>query len=249
MIFDVTLAEERIGYVFKDKMLLRKCFTHASYTNENPGAENNEILEFFGDSILEFVVTEYLCQKSNGDEGDLTELRKKYVSRSPLEQAVFNMKIDELMILGNGENKSKNKNEKMFSSLFEALIAGIYYDGGLAPTKKFIFDKLLTFMEKTFASQKSTKKDNKNLSNKAKKSVISTQNGKSAFQEYVQKNKLGVIAYEERKRSGPDHAPVFEIALTLNGKVISLGKGTSKKIAETDAAEKALKKIRKGKTK
>lgn len=73
MIFDIQGAEEKIGYSFKDKMLLRKCFTHSSYSNENKNAENNEVLEFFGDAILDFAVTEYLCANCEGDEGVLTK--------------------------------------------------------------------------------------------------------------------------------------------------------------------------------
>ena len=65
-IFDVSLCEELIGYTFKDKMLLRKCFTHSSYAHEN-GEQDNELLEFFGDAIIQFVVTEYLATNCKCD--------------------------------------------------------------------------------------------------------------------------------------------------------------------------------------
>ena len=87
MIFDIAEIEEKIGYVFKDKMLLRKCFTHASYAHEH-GTEDNELLEFFGDAIIEFVITEFLYNNSAGDEGKLTVKRANLVSREPLLAAI-----------------------------------------------------------------------------------------------------------------------------------------------------------------
>lgn len=229
MIFDLSAAEEKIGYNFKDKILLRQCFTHSSYSYENKNSENNEVLEFFGDSILGFVVTEYLCKNVTGDEGKLTEVRKKYVSKEPLQEAVYAMGLDKYMLLGNGEIKCGCRNEKLYSSLFEAIVAGIYNDGGLAPAKKFILDKLIVpVSEKIAASEKTRKKSSKN-----------------ELQEYVQKNKLGDIVYEEISRTGPDHLPVFRQAIRLNGKKLAEGVGGSKKQAEEEAAKTALVKIKK----
>ena len=87
MIFDLSGCEEKIGYSFADKMLLRNCFTHASYAYEH-GEKDNELLEFFGDSIIEFVVTEYLYKNASGDEGKLTKKRAELVSKDPLLSAV-----------------------------------------------------------------------------------------------------------------------------------------------------------------
>lgn len=143
MIFDIQGAEEKIGYSFKDKMLLRKCFTHSSYSNENKNAENNEVLEFFGDAILDFAVTEYLCANCEGDEGVLTKKRADIVSKEPLQEAVFAMDLAEYMLFGKGVARNSDFHEKMYSSLFEAIVAGIYIDGGMAPTKKFIRENCL----------------------------------------------------------------------------------------------------------
>ncbi|PWM73821.1 MAG: ribonuclease III [Bacillota bacterium] len=230
MIFDIEGAEEKIGYKFKDKMLLRKCFTHSSYSNENRDAENNEVLEFFGDAILDFVVTEYLFSNCKGDEGALTKLRSSLVSKEPLERAIFGMGLDGYMLLGKGLVKNSGMHEKLYSSLFEAIVAGMYLDGGIAPVKKFILEKLVARdgkfkvgEEKKKAAPRSREKD-----------------GKSECQEYVQKNKLGEISYKTLEKSGPEHAPRYIAAFLLDGREIARGEGGSKKQAETDAAKSAL---------
>ncbi len=237
MIFDIQGAEERIGYSFKDKMLLRKCFTHSSYTNENKNAENNEVLEFFGDAILDFAVTEYLCANCEGDEGVLTKKRAEIVSKEPLQEAVFAMDLAGYMLFGKGVMKNSDFHEKMYSSLFEAIVAGIYIDGGMLPARKFIRDKLLArhFAPKAKKTEKKPKPREKD--------------GKSECQEYVQKYKLGEIRYETLDKTGPDHAPHYKVAFLLNGKELAYGEGGSKKAAEQTAAESALAMLREGRKK
>lgn len=235
MIFDIDGVEEIIGYRFKEKMLLRQCFTHASYANEH-GESDNELLEFFGDSIIEFFVTEYLFKNSYGNEGELTKKRAELVSKDPLLKAVKKMGLHEFVLLGRGQGKAKNLDEKLFSSIYEAVVAGIYIDGGIAPAKKFVTDTLIADYLK-----KNNRKD------QPKK----TKDKKSEFQEYVQKNKLGSIAYETLWKKGPDHLPEFRVAALLNGSRIAEAVGPSKKQAESKAAGVALEKIKKqgGKTK
>ena len=233
MIFDTSLCEERIGYTFKDKMLLRQCFTHSSYAHEH-GEKDNELLEFFGDAIIQFVVTEYLYKNAYGDEGKLTQKRIDMVSKEPLLKAVYRLKITDLMLLGKGQQGSAKPDEKMFSSLYEAVVAGIYIDGGIVPAKKFIKNTIILDFEKE--QKKAQTKGQKKSQDK---------DGKSAFQEYVQKLKLGSISYETLSKKGPDHLPEFRVAALLNGKRLAEGKGASKRLAEMQAAEKALDKLKK----
>ena len=240
MIFDIEGAEGKIGYAFKDKMLLRKCFTHSSYSNENRGAENNEVLEFFGDAILDFIVTEYLFANCEGEEGELTKLRSSLVSKEPLEKAVFAMGIEGLMLLGNGLMKNADAHEKMYSSLFEAIVAGIYLDGGMAPAKRFVLEKLVA---KTGRFKEKPQKKSRSAS------AAKAKDAKSECQEYVQKNKLGEIAYKTLERTGPDHAPHYVAAFFLDGKEIARGEGGSKKHAETQAAETAMRALKSGASK
>ena len=229
IIFDIDGVEKVIGYTFKDKMLLRTCFTHSSYANEH-GEKDNELLEFFGDSIMEYVVTEYLFKKGAGDEGSMTKIRAEMVSKEPLLNAVFKTGLDKFVMLGHGQEKSVSQDDKLFSSVYEALVAGIYLDGGIVPVKKFIKDTIIKFHE-----------EKKRTENKPKNNGVF----KVEFQEYVQKRKLGSIRYESLSKSGPDHKPEFREAVLLNGKKMAEGNGGSKQIAQNLAAKLALEKIKK----
>ena len=227
MIFDVNAVEEKIGYEFKDKMLLRQCFTHSSYAYEH-GDSDNELLEFFGDAVIEFIVTEYLFKNRAGDEGALTAFRAQMVAKEPLLFAVKKLGLSEHVLLGKGQEKTSNSEEKLFSSIFEALVAGIYIDGGIAAAKKFIRNTII-----------------KSFEEKEKRSGNKT-NGvsdKNLLQEYVQKRKIGSLSYETLSKTGPEHLPVFRAAVLLNGVKIAEGKGNSVKQAESKAAEKALTKL------
>ncbi|MBE7087812.1 MAG: ribonuclease III [Clostridiales bacterium] len=230
MIFDLDGCQKKIGYVFKDTMLLRRCFTHASYSHEN-GGDDNELLEFFGDAIIEFVVTEYLYKNSFGDEGKLTEYRKDLVSKTPLQRAMERLDLSQYVLLGHGLNLSSSHDEKLYSSVYEALVAGIYIDGGLKPAKDFIYRTLIDDYELRLAKKKVKPKAGKDA--------------KSLLQEFVQKLKLGSISYESMSRKGPDHMPEFREAVLLNGKRLAEGKGKSRKAAQTEAAERALEKLKK----
>lgn len=225
MIFDMASVEEIIGYSFKDKNLLRKCFTHTSYAHEN-NCDDNELLEFFGDSIIEFVVTEYLFKHSSGDEGVLTKERAALVSREPLLKVVCDMGLDEFMLFGVGQELTVSKTEKLFSSLYEALCAGIYIDGGIVAVKNFIKETLIKRYEKGFFGPLKKKK--------------TTAEAKTELQELIQKQKLGSISYEVLSKKGPDNLPEFRVAVLLNGTRLAEGRGGSKKQAEANAAERAL---------
>lgn len=229
MIFDIDGIESRIGYSFKDKMLLRKCFTHSSYANEH-GFEDNELLEFFGDAVIEFIVTEYLYKNSVGDEGKLTVKRAGVVSREPLLKAVNELGLGSFVLLGKGQEKTAHSDEKLFSSVYEALVAGIYLDGGMAAAKKFVLNTII----KDFDIKEQTARRERNC------------RSKNEFQEYVQKKKLGSISYKTLAKTGPDHMPEFRVAAMLNDSPIAEGKGATKRLAEADAASIALKRLKEG---
>ena len=228
MIFDIDGIESRIGYSFKDKMLLRKCFTHSSYAHEH-GEEDNELLEFFGDAIIEFIVTEYLYNYAAGDEGKLTVKRANVVSREPLLDAVNSLGLSPFILLGNGQKQSVGCDEKLFSSVYEALVAGIYIDGGMSAAKKFVKDTII----KDFDIKERLLRREMNCESK------------NEFQEYVQKRKLGSISYETLAKTGPDHKPEFRVAAMLNGAILAEGKGSTKRLAEASAAKVAVERLKK----
>lgn len=234
MIFELSECEEIIGYKFKDTELFRACFTHSSYTNEHYGLKNNERLEFFGDAILDFLVTEYLMKKyPDEDEGMLTERRKYYVAKEPLTQAVFNLGLDKYIILGKGVDNTRDPNEKFYSSLYEAVVAGLYIDGGLAEAKKFIY--------RTLIDDKVLRKPSKTAKKQVKDVVI--KDYKSALQEFMQKRKMGVPTYKSVSKTGPDNSPLFTESIYISGHEVAKGCGKSKKVAQQVCAKAVYDKL------
>lgn len=128
----IELAEKALGYTFKDKSLLKRALTLASASEEN-----NQLLEFFGDAILEFIVSERIY-KEEKSEGALTERRKNLVADSALTPVSEKLGLDKLLIRG----KKDVNNKKAVPSAFEAVTAAIYLDGGMEAAKKFVLDNL-----------------------------------------------------------------------------------------------------------
>lgn len=127
---DAAAIERKIGYVFRDKALLQTCFTHSSYSNRF-GGENNERLEFLGDAALGFLAAELLFERG-GSEGEMTKARIRMVSAKPLEEAVRRLGVAEYLLT------SGDAGGKAVSSLYEALVAGIYLDGGIEQARAFV---------------------------------------------------------------------------------------------------------------
>lgn len=125
-------AEKAIGYTFKDKNLLLRALTLPSYDGKN----NNQVLEFFGDAILEFIVSESIFDMG-GNEGSLTERRKALVSDVALTPVSEKLGLDRLLL-----RKNDSANKKAIPSVYEAVIAGIYLDGGMDEAKKFVLKTL-----------------------------------------------------------------------------------------------------------
>ena len=129
-----SLAEKALGYTFKDKSLLKQCFTHKSF-GENNHEPDNERLEFLGDAVLQLAVSESLYLKEDTDEGSMTETRKRYVSREALTQAAEKAGILKFLRYAGGEDTIGGKTP---SNLFEAVVAGIYLDGGMNAARAFL---------------------------------------------------------------------------------------------------------------
>ena len=145
------------------------------------------------------------------------------------------MGLSDYMLLGNGLYKYLGQDEKLYSSLFEALVAGIYLDGGIKSVERFLKNTLLSEFDRLEKNQTKSK------------SNVKGRDYKSSLQEYVQQYKLGSIGYELLSKTGPDHKPQFRVAVTLNNAKISEGTGNSKKNAQMVGAEIALKNLQKKK--
>ena len=214
--------EKNIGYKFKNINLLKNALTHTSYAYEH-GIQSNEKLEFLGDSILEFVSSEYMYNKyTNLKEGEMTKVRATVVCEKSLYKIAILHNFSDFLYLGRSEVMTGgNKRPAILADSVEAVIAAIFIDGGLEPAKRFIIENLKEEIE--IATKHVGEKDYKTV-----------------LQEELQKNGDVKIEYKIIKKSGPDHDKTFEAEVCLNGKLLATGKGKSKKEAEMQAAKKAL---------
>ncbi len=221
--------EAAIGYQFCNISYLQNALAHSSYANErwHNSFKSNERLEFLGDSVLGFVVAEYLySQFPNHLEGDLTRMRADLVCETALAKAARKIDLGKHILLGNGEEQGGGrKRASILSDAFESVIAAIYLDGGMAVAKDFIMRFVL--------DEKPQQPQNRDY--------------KTALQELVQQKKNQVLAYAMVGESGPDHNKQFAVELSLNGKVVGRGEGTSKKRAEQMAAKAAMEALYPGK--
>lgn len=215
--------EQGLGYTFRNKALLENALTHSSYANENRERHlpDNERLEFLGDSILGFVVAEYLYRNfPDKPEGELTRIRADLVCERNLAEAAATVELGSYLLLGHGEEQGGGrKRDSIVSDAMESVIAASFMDGGFAAAKEII-DRLI-------------------LSN-IPKGRPRNFDYKTAFQELVQRKKDQQIHYELTGESGPDHDKHFEVEVLLNGKAVGHGVGSSKKRAEQAAAEAAI---------
>ena len=140
-------AEKIIGHSFSDKSILECALTHRSYANEH-GCPSNGRLEYLGDSILNFVVAEYLYRECPKDEGVLTAVRQDIVSETPLADAVRKMDIMRFYRLGRGARMNIEQfGEKPTSDIFESLLGAVYLDGGIDAARGFVMRSLKDKMQ------------------------------------------------------------------------------------------------------
>ncbi len=219
---NLEILEKNIGYTFKNKELLKNALTHTSYAYEHSIA-SNEKLEFLGDSILEFVSSEYMYNKyTNLKEGEMTKVRATVVCEKSLHKVAVLHNFGDFLYLGRSEVISGGKKRPaILADSVEAVIAAIFIDGGLEPAKKFIIENL---------------KDAIAVATKH----VGEKDYKTVLQEELQKNGDVKIEYKIIDESGPDHNKTFKAEVSLNGKKLATGVGKSKKEAEMQAAKKAL---------
>lgn len=203
--------EKEIGYTFRDKALLKTAFVHSTYANAH-GGEDNERLEFLGDSVLQLVVSEmlYFREKKGKalSEGEMTALRQALVRKEALLEAAEKLSLKNFLLVEGGE---ANVGGKTVSSLFETLSAAVYLDGGYESAKRFILEHL---------------------------AVSRGENYKGELQEFLQKKGLPTPSYSLQKE-GKDNDPMFVCLAEAEGKSAS-GRGKSKTAAEQEAAKNLL---------
>lgn len=221
--FSFVALEKTIGIRFRDKELLMQALTHRSATRGHAGRSHNERLEFLGDAVLELVVTEYLFQFEEKDEGELTNWRAALVKGEHLASIAREIKLGEYLLLSRGEEASGGREkDSTLANALEALIGAIYIDQGFDASKAFCDGFIMIRLQHILAQGKD-------------------RDEKSVFQEKAQEL-LGVTPhYKVIEESGPDHQKEFTCAAFLGEEKVAEGSGNSKQRAEQEAARSALK--------
>lgn len=211
---------KRLGYTFHDKKILHRALTHRSVSGPN-----NERLEFLGDSILNFIIAEAVCDYFPAlHEGELSRLRANLVKGVTLAKLAREFKLGECLILGVGELKSGGfQRESILADSFEAIIAAIYIDGGLEICRELV----LRWFEKRITDPKAIEK---------------LKDPKTALQEYLQARKMALPEYTILKVAGEAHAQIFHVECIVPGTdIVTKSSDTTRRKAEQGAAKEFLK--------
>ena len=212
--------QESLGYRFKDGTLLQRCLTHVSFERKKSDG-HNEVLEFLGDAVLDLAVSDLLIQRNpDKSEGDLSRMRAALVNSTALAEKAAALKIGPLLRLGKGEERSEGRSKpSILAGAFEALLGGIYQDGGYQAARSVV--------ERYFLDEMSGKK-------------LGQDDYKTRLQEISQMLFHTPPSYRIVAERGPDHEKFFITEISIGGKVLGKGEGRSKKQSEQAAAKLAL---------
>lgn len=224
--YDRSGLEQAIGYTFRDQGILRRALTHSSYVKKDKHTQplDNERMEFLGDAVLELCVSEELFGRfPDMREGQLSKARAGIVCENALAQAARAIGLGSYLLLGHGEEIGGGAQKpSILSDAFEALIAGIYLDGGFSEAKQFIETRVLPMLD--FEGKTLSEKDYK-----------------TRLQELVHRKTHGAqVEYRMLSAEGPDHRKTFRMAVYLNDDMLGSGEGNSKQSAGQEAARNAL---------
>lgn len=225
---DFERAEELIGYKFQDRELLERALTHSSYANERSGKgiKDNERLEFLGDAVLGFVISDMVFRDSAEDEGGLTRIKSHLVSGRTIRKVTEPYRLGRFLRLGKGEELDGGRTKRsLLVNAFEAVVAAIFLDGGLGAARDFISRTYSPIMQGFDRDQ------------------LLREDYKSYLQELFQAKELRPPEYVVIGEKGPEHAKRFTVEIRLGKRKLIRGEGRSKKSAEQTAAQALLKRI------
>lgn len=212
--------QKELGYSFKDPSLLLKALTHVSYDRKKTGS-NNEVLEFLGDAVLDLAISDLLIRRfPERSEGDLSRMRAGLVNSAVLAEKGNALALGPMLLLGKGEERSAGrKKASILAGAFEALLGGVYQDGGYGPTRRIVQRYFVAdIIERTLGQQ----------------------DYKTRLQEISQLLFRIPPVYRLVSESGPDHEKCFVTEISVGGNVLGSGEGKSKKQSEQEAARQAL---------
>ncbi|MBQ7326845.1 MAG: hypothetical protein IJW93_05175 [Clostridia bacterium] len=238
--------EKKIGYVFKDKSLITQAFTRSSFCNEHKGRGgreyiSNEVLEFFGDSVLSTAIISMMLREKTEryehgiytrlDEGDFSNIRSKLSDKRNLSRSMALLGLQKYLRMGEGDGKLGIENEpSVMEDLFESIIGAVYIDCGMDMARVITVVAGMLDVSVYFSGE-----------------AAPIQSYKNALQEFCadKKHRLPAPIYKTVSESGPDHKRVYERAVIIGDRTIATGKGKNQKIADSAAAEAALEILKK----
>ena len=232
---ELALLEAALGYRFASPDLLRRALTHSSAAHEAPAGashEDNERMEFLGDSVLGFLTSEALVARyPESREGELSRLRAHLVSATHLYGVACALDLGRYLELGRSEEMSGGRGKKtLLVDALEALIAAIYLDGGIEPARAFVAGYVLRAPSGEFIADPDVE--------------ASLSNFKSALQELAQSRKLPQPRYAIIQERGPEHSKTFTVEVRIGREWAGQGEGASKKVAAQRAAKQVYQRLR-----
>lgn len=221
--------EARVGHTFENLTVLDRALTHRSFAHEHEseGYRHNESFELLGDSILGFLVCEWLLERfPDEDEGRLSKMKAFLVSERSLDTLARDIELGKYLRLNRGEEKTGGREKRaILVDSYEALVAAIYLDGGLGAIRNFVRDCMRESFDLIDPSD------------------LTSTDYKSALQEALQASGLRVPIYEVADVIGPDHRRTFCVDVVVQGERFAQGQGQSIKRAEQDAARRAINRL------
>ena len=221
---DLEELYRRLGHRFRRPELLQQALTHKSFAHESESSDHNESMEFLGDAILGFLVTDFIYRDfPTLTEGRKSKIKAYLVSATTLSRLALGLEIQQFLLLGKGEEKTGGRKKKTLSAnALEAVVAAIYLDSNV--------DAARCFLELLYAP----------LIDEVREGRAVVEDPKTALQEFLQARSLEPAQYLVTAESGPEHRKTFQIELKVGPRKLGEATGTTKKRAELDAAQAAL---------
>jgi ribonuclease-3 len=221
----ITALENILGYSFKNRQILFNALTHRSFFHENPGKteDYNERLEFLGDSVLGFVIVEYLyLSDSSLAESIMAKAKSYLVKESVLSEVAASLSLGKYLRLGKGEESTGGRMKKsLLADAMEAVFGAVYLDGGYEKARRVILGLFQKKVDSVLISGE-------------------FHDFKTELQEKTQLLFNSIPEYRTVRQEGEEHRKLFTVDVYIEGQKLGTGFGKSKKEAETNAAQKAL---------
>ena len=246
LINNIPEIEKKIGYTFKDKSLLIQAFTRSSFCNEHRsgsgrGYISNEVLEFFGDSVLSTAIISMMLRDKTEryehgvytrlNEGDFSNIRSKLSDKSNLSKSMGALGLQSYLLMGEGDGKLGIANEpSVMEDLFESIVGAVYIDCGMDISRVISVVSGMLDVSSYFSGASAP-----------------IQSFKNALQEWCadKNHRLPAPVYKTVSETGPDHKRIYERAVIIGDRTVAVGKGKNQKLADAAAAEAALEILKK----